>query len=81
MAKESDGKYVGKAKKRLIKELEALYKHVGELENTVGGGEWIDEALLERKLVRSAAIEEMPDGVRVPPVGPAEGDEETRDDR
>jgi PAS domain S-box-containing protein len=63
MAKESDRKYVGKAKKRLIKELEALYKHVGELENTVGGGEWIDEALLERKLVRSAAIEEMPDGV------------------
>jgi len=63
MTKESDKKYVGKAKKRLIKELEALYKHVGELENTVGGGEWIDEALLERKLVRSAAIEEMPDGV------------------
>jgi PAS domain S-box-containing protein len=63
MAKESDRKYVGKAKKRLIKELESLYKHVSELENTVGGGEWIDEALLERKLVRSAAIEEMPDGV------------------
>jgi PAS domain S-box-containing protein len=63
MAKEPDRKYVGKAKKRLIKELETLYKHVGELENTVGGGDWIDEALLERKLVRSAAIEEMPDGV------------------
>jgi len=69
MAKEFDRKYVDKAKKQLIKELESLHKHVAELEKSSGGREWIDEALLKRKLVRSAAIEEMPDGVMLVDTG------------
>ena len=69
MAKEFDRKYVDKAKKQLVKELESLHKHVAELEKSSGGREWIDEALLKRKLVRSAAIEEMPDGVMLVDTG------------
>jgi len=63
MAMKSDRKPFEKAKKQLIKELESLHKCVAELEKSAGGREWIDEALLKRKLVRSATIEEMPDGV------------------
>ena len=63
MARESDRKVLERAKKQMIKELESLHKRVVELEKSAGGREWIDEALLKRELVRSAAIEEMPDGV------------------
>ena len=52
-----------KMRKQLIKELESLHKRVAELEKSEAGREWIDAALLKRKLVRSAALEEMPDGI------------------
>jgi PAS domain S-box-containing protein len=52
-----------KMRKQLIKELESLHKHVADLEKSEAGREWIDAALLKRKLVRSAALEEMPDGI------------------
>lgn len=69
MVRESEGKYVDKAKRQLLKELESLHKHVAEFEKSYGSREWIDEALLKRKLVRSAAIEEMPDGVMLVDTG------------
>ncbi len=58
MAKNAD-----KAKNQLIMELETLHKRVAELEKSNSERGWIDAAQLKRKLVRSAAIEEMPDGV------------------
>jgi len=69
MAKKSEGKHLEKAKKQLLKELEALHKLAAELEKSAAGREWIDEALLKRKLVRSAAIEDMPDGVMLVDIG------------
>ncbi len=58
MAKNAD-----KAKNQLIKELEALHKRVAELEKSNSEIDRVDATQLKRKLVRSAAIEEMPDGV------------------
>jgi PAS domain S-box-containing protein len=52
-----------KARNQLIKELEALHKRVAELEKSNSEIGSIDATVLKRKLVRSAAIEEMPDGV------------------
>ncbi len=52
-----------KTKKQLVEELEALYGRIAELGKSEADGKWTEEALLERGLVTSAAIEGMPDGV------------------
>ncbi len=63
MGSETQKKYAERAKKQLVEELEALHKRIVELEKSGAGSKPTEEALLERGLVTSAAIEEMPDGV------------------
>jgi len=63
MAKDAERKHTEKAENQLLNEMEALHKRVVELEKSNSERGLIDSTLLQRKLVRSAAIEEMADGV------------------
>jgi PAS domain S-box-containing protein len=63
MVSELEKKYEFKTKKQLIAELKALYKRIAKLEKPGNGIELTEDALLQRELVASAAIEEMTDSV------------------
>jgi PAS domain S-box-containing protein len=63
MGKDLDKKYSSKTKKQLVQELEALYKRVAAIDRSNGKGNQQKGDLQQRKRVKTAAIEEMPDGV------------------
>ena len=63
MRKASAKKNSSKTKKQLVQELEALYKRVAASDRSNGKGNQKKGDLQQRKRVKTAAIEEMPDGV------------------
>jgi len=63
MAGESEGKYIKKAKKHLMSEINTLQMRVAELEHALSESQWAEEVLKQGELVAGATIEGMPDGV------------------
>ena len=63
MAGESEGKYIEKTKKHLMKEINTLQARVAELEHALSESQWAEDVLKQGELVAAATIEGMPDGV------------------
>ena len=63
MAGESEGKYIEKTKKHLMKEINTLQARVVELEHALSESQWAEDVLKQGELVAAATIEGMPDGV------------------
>ena len=63
MGKEPGKNYSGKTKKQLVQELQELHKRVAAFNRSNGNGNQKKVDLQQRKRVKTAAIEDMPDGV------------------
>ena len=63
MGKEPGKNYSGKTKKQLVQELQELHKRVAAFDRSNGNGNQKKVDLQQRKRVKTAAIEDMPDGV------------------
>jgi diguanylate cyclase (GGDEF)-like protein/PAS domain S-box-containing protein len=63
MAGGSEGKYRGKTKQQLVRELNSLQARVAEMEQALSESKWAEEVLKQGELVAAATIEGMSDGV------------------
>jgi len=63
MGKGPGKNYSGKTKKQLVQELQELHKRVAAFDRSNGNGNQKKVDLQQRKRVKTAAIEDMPDGV------------------